>query len=264
MTPPDRNRRLRFRFTKVGKVRFTSHRDVARLWERALRRAELPVALTEGFSPRPKVHFGLALPTGYESDGEYLDVDLRRPEAEAIDPAELPERLSPLLPLGLDVVAAADVDPRTDSLQQAVTTCTWRIDVVGLAPAAVAAEAARLLAADQVTVVRQRKGKELTDDIRPDIVSIDVVGPLPGSDHAAGDHGSGNGHGGADHGTVLVAELATQPRGLRPSELLSAFAPAPEEGLVRRTHQWITVDGARHEPLVADATWAGPPVVQAS
>ena len=85
MNPPDRNRRVRFRFSKVGKVRFTSHRDVARLWERALRRAELPVALTEGFSPRPKVHFGLALPTGYESDGEYLDVDLRRPEAEALD-----------------------------------------------------------------------------------------------------------------------------------------------------------------------------------
>ncbi|MGZ4693054.1 MAG: TIGR03936 family radical SAM-associated protein, partial [Acidimicrobiales bacterium] len=69
--------RVRFRFSKLGKIRFTSHRDVARLWERALRRAELPVALTEGFSPRPKVHFGLALSTSHESWGEYLDVDFR-------------------------------------------------------------------------------------------------------------------------------------------------------------------------------------------
>ena len=67
--------RLRLRFDKHGKVRFTSHRDVARIWERTLRRAALPVAYSEGFSPRPKLSFGLALSTGHESDAEYLDVD---------------------------------------------------------------------------------------------------------------------------------------------------------------------------------------------
>ena len=56
--------RIRFRFVKLGKIRFTSQRDVARMWERALRRAELPLAYTEGFSPRPQLSFGLALPTG--------------------------------------------------------------------------------------------------------------------------------------------------------------------------------------------------------
>ena len=61
---------VRLRYAKVGKVRWTSHRDAARIWERALRRAELAVAYTEGFSPRPRLHFGLALPTGYESDAE--------------------------------------------------------------------------------------------------------------------------------------------------------------------------------------------------
>ncbi len=54
--------RLRIRFAKMGRVRWTSHRDVARMWERALRRARLPMAYTEGFSPRPKLSFGLALP----------------------------------------------------------------------------------------------------------------------------------------------------------------------------------------------------------
>ncbi|MDQ1361654.1 MAG: hypothetical protein QOJ44_2031, partial [Acidimicrobiaceae bacterium] len=65
--------RIRFRFSKVGKVRFTSQRDVARMWERALRKARLPLAYTEGFSPRPQLSFGLALPTCSESIAEYLD-----------------------------------------------------------------------------------------------------------------------------------------------------------------------------------------------
>ena len=76
---PERARlseRVRFRFAKLGKIRFTSHRDVARMWERALRRAGLPVAYIGGFSPRPQLSFGLALPTGRESLAEYLDVDV--------------------------------------------------------------------------------------------------------------------------------------------------------------------------------------------
>lgn len=69
--------KLRVRATKIGKVRFTSHRDAARMWERALRRAGLPVAFTEGFTPRPKISFGLALPTGAESIAEYVDIELQ-------------------------------------------------------------------------------------------------------------------------------------------------------------------------------------------
>ena len=63
--------RVRIRFAKLGKIRWTSHRDVARMWERAFRRVQLPVAYSAGFSPRPRVSFGLALPTGYESVAEY-------------------------------------------------------------------------------------------------------------------------------------------------------------------------------------------------
>jgi radical SAM-linked protein len=90
------------RFTKLGKVRFTSHRDVARLWERALRKAGVPVAYTGGFAPRPRLHFGLALPTGYESHAEYLDVDLTS------GLAGLPG-FSGLSGLGPDVTAGSDV-----------------------------------------------------------------------------------------------------------------------------------------------------------
>jgi radical SAM-linked protein len=232
---------VRLRFTKLGKVRFTSHRDLARLWERALRRAQLPVASTEGFSPRPKVHFGLALPTGYESLGEYLDVDLREPESASLDLDTLPEQLTPLFPEGITVDAAAVVDPKAPSLQESVTACEWRIEVPGLAPDAARREVDRLLAAQTIPVVRQRKGKEVHDDIRPYVLELVVAGPIPAL---------------AGPGTELRAVFGTQPRGLRPAELLAAFVPPVDEGRVCRLHQWITLEGERREPLSAAAVRA--------
>jgi radical SAM-linked protein len=220
--------RLRLRFAKLGKVRYTSHRDLARVWERALRRARLPIALTEGFSPRPKVHFGLALSTGYESLGEYLDVDLA--EGATVDPGTLPPLLSAVLPVGIDVQAAAEVDRRTASLQQAVTSCTWRVEVVDVDDGEAAAAVLAALDAPSLPLTRSRKGQEAVDDLRPHLRSLAVVGPT-------------------DRGVELEAELGTQPRTLRPSELVAVAFPGREEGRVRRTHQWIEHDGARWEPL---------------
>src|ERR1700685_4272752 len=99
-------RRVRFRFSKTGKIRFTSHRDVARMWERALRRSRLPVALSQGFSPHPLLSFGLALPTGCESHGEYLDARLDDAGPDDVPYDALPAVLTPLLPDGVVVQAA--------------------------------------------------------------------------------------------------------------------------------------------------------------
>ena len=159
--------RVRLRYRKLGKVRFTSHRDIARCWERALRRAELPVASTEGFSPRPKMHFGLALSTGHESLGEYLDVDLTDPEGAEVDLEALPERLTPLLPPGIDVEAVVVIDRSETSLQEAVTSCTWVIEVPGPSPEALTAAVDTILTATELPVIRERKGKKVADDLRP-------------------------------------------------------------------------------------------------
>ncbi|HQF94022.1 MAG TPA: TIGR03936 family radical SAM-associated protein, partial [Microthrixaceae bacterium] len=97
--------RIRLRFTKVGKIRFLGHRDLARCWERAIRRAELPMAYSEGFSPRPKLHYGLALPTGAESLAEYMDIDL----ATDIDIVGLDKLLSDGMPDGVDITGIAVV-----------------------------------------------------------------------------------------------------------------------------------------------------------
>lgn len=227
--------KVRLRFAKLGKVRWTSHRDVARMWERAVRRVDLRLAYTEGFSPRPKVSFGLALPTGAESVAEFLDVEL----ADGVQPdvAALPGRLSPAFPVGIDVLAATVVDER-GSLQEIVTSCRWEIEAAGAGVDVAAIEqcVAQALAAESLVVTRERKGQSATDDIRPAILSLAV---LP-----------------AGEGALLECELATQGRGLRPAELLRALDPRLEPGRVLRTHQWIQRDGAKWEPIPLPATAA--------
>jgi radical SAM-linked protein len=228
--------RVRIRFAKVGKLRWTSHRDLARMWERALRRARLPVVYTGGFSPRPKLSFGLALPTGAESSCEYLDVELAQADVEA-----LPGLLTPALPAGVDVLAAAALDDGAASLQQEVTSCTWELEVAGATRVELEEAVGETLDRASITVIRERKGHAVTDDIRPAILHLAVEGTVAPEPEAPA--------------TVLLrAELATQPRGLRPAELLAVLAPGLEEVRVRRTHQWIERDGARREPLPLGAT----------
>src|SRR4051812_14139804 len=116
---------VRVKYTKQGKVRWISHRDVARAFERALRIEQLPLAFTLGFSPRPKVSFGLALSTGYESQAEYLDLEL----AEPIELESLPARLTAALPIGLEVDAVVALEERAPALQEVVVAVTWQVEV---------------------------------------------------------------------------------------------------------------------------------------
>ena len=216
--------RVRIRFVKLGKIRWTSHRDVARMWERAFRRVQLPLAYSAGFSPRPKVSFGLALPTGHESVAEYLDVELAEeagvPGGPAFDVCTLPGRLSAALPLGVDATAAEVIAQGTPSLQEDVTSCTWRwaaapkegVDPLG--EERLAARVAAVLEASAVVITRTRKGEELTDDIRAGIGNLQLRGPV-GPDPS--------------DGVWLEADLACRPRTLRPSEVLVALHPGLEE-----------------------------------
>lgn len=231
--------RLRVRFTKLGKVRFTSHRDVARMWERAFRRAEVPVRYSEGFSPRPRLHFGLALSTGHESLAEFLDVDVMFDE-DALDAMALTHDLDAVLPEGITCVAVAPVEPGTPSLQEAVTSCTWQLDAQADDAGRVGHAVAGLLAAPEVLVERERKGKRVVDDLRPAVLSLELIGQVP--ERPVGE-------------VRLLAELCTQPRGVRPGELLAALGQEMEERRALRLAQWMSPDGARREePLPADAT----------
>jgi radical SAM-linked protein len=217
---------IRLRYTKNGKIRWIGHRDVARAMERAFRVAELPLAFSEGFSPHPKVSFGLALSTGHESDGEYLDLVL----VDDVDLDALPVRLTGALPEGLAVVGAAHLVDRAPALQEAVTAVAWRVTVAG-EPAATREAIERSLALPELMATRRRKGREVTEDVRPVIRRMHVV--------------AGN-----DRPPIVEMELHTQPRGAKPDEVLAVMDLTCVTA--RRTHQWIERDGARHEPLDAD------------
>lgn len=238
--------KLRVRHTKLGKVRFTSSRDAARIWERALRRAGLPVALSEGFTPRPKISFGLALPTGAESVAEYVDLDLR-PEVRAadVDVDSLAERLSEALPVGFDVLVVAE---RTDkgSLQDSVTACTWEFSHPRLT-AEDHRRACGLLAAPTLVLERERKGKRSADDVRPLILDLRYAD----LSESAPDDESLRTSGSEQFAGCLVADLATVGRGLRPAELAELAYPGHDARDIRalRTHQWTDGPDGRREVL---------------
>lgn len=255
-----RPNRIRIRFSKLGRIRFTSHRDVARVWERALRRTRLPVAYSEGFSPRPRLHFGLALATAHESWGEYLDVDLRHDVLLGVD-LDLDgmcDQLTAALPEGMAAQVVAPVAPGTPSLQEAVVSCQWLVELPGVAESDARAFVHQVLTAPELPVTRSRKEKIVRDDLRPAVLSLHVVDPQA--------HGP---LGFEPSGAVLAADLAAQPRACRPGELLQVFAAeggaaptgvVPVEGRVVRTHQWTLIDGERREPLPlygdGSAPWA--------
>lgn len=239
--------RLRLRYAKLGKVRFTSHRDVARIWERALRKAELPVALTEGFSPRPRLSFGLALPTGAESVAELLDVELAA--GVDADVHEVPARLTAVMPPGFEVTAAEVLGERGPSLQEDVVATRWELSLVGVDRDVVAAAARRVVDAEALPLERERKGERSVDDVRPAIEAIEVLGTS------------------TSEVVSLAAVLRTGGRGLRPHELAAVLVvdrdPLDVVSRVLRTHQWIERDGARRELLPLGAAVAAAPATAA-
>jgi hypothetical protein len=135
------------------------------------------------------------------------------------------------------VQAAVALDGRVTSLQQEVTSCSWRIDVPHLDLAQAETAVAAALAATSLVTTRTRKGTDVVDDVRPAILHLAVAGPSA-----------------VAPGSTLDADLATQPRSLRPAELVSAVLPSLDalqvlEARVLRTHQWIDHDGVRTEPI---------------
>ncbi|GAC1608155.1 MAG: TIGR03936 family radical SAM-associated protein [Mycobacteriales bacterium] len=163
--PPPTVQRVRLRYTKRGRLRFTSHRDIARAFERALRRAQVPMAYSAGFSPHPKISWVGAAPTGVASEAEYVEIGL----AERCDLAELARGLDESLPAGIDIVEAVDARSGT-SLPDRIEASRWEIRLPGLTTAAAAVRA--FLDADTILVERLTKNGPRTLDARAAVVSM--------------------------------------------------------------------------------------------
>ncbi|WBB82569.1 TIGR03936 family radical SAM-associated protein [Micromonospora sp. WMMD882] len=156
------------RYAKRGPLRFTSHRDFARAFERALRRAGAPIAFSQGFTPHPKISYASAAPTGVASEAEYLEIGLRAP----VDPAELRVALDAALSPGLDVLDA--VVAQGGSLADRMEASHWWIELPGVDAPALRAAVAAFTAAEQVLVERMTKQGRRTFDARAAVVRMDV------------------------------------------------------------------------------------------
>ncbi len=139
---PPTVQRIRLRFAKRGRLRFLSHRDVARSFERAVRRAGVPVAHSHGFSPHPRLSWVGAAPTGTASEAEYLEIGLTRP----VDPAELVSALDAALPDGIDVLEASVAEG--GALADRIDASRWLVELPGVAPGPAALGAGRAAGGD--------------------------------------------------------------------------------------------------------------------
>jgi radical SAM-linked protein len=167
--PPPVVQRLRIRYAKRGRLRFTSHRDFARAFERALRRAEVPMGYSAGFSPHPKISYAGAAPTGVASEAEYLEIGLAR----TCEPADVRAGLDAALPPGLDVVDVVEAEP--PGLAERLEASRWRISLPGVDPAAAQVAVAALLAADSALVERPTKDGTRVVDARAVVIALDVA-----------------------------------------------------------------------------------------
>lgn len=162
--------RVRIRYAKRGPLRFTSHRDFARAFERAVRRAGVPVAFSQGFTPHPKISYASAAPTGVASEAEYLEIGLR----ERVEPDELRRALDEALSPGLDVLDAVEAPVGSGSLADRIDASAWRVELPEVSESTARHAVAAFQAAPQVLVQRLTKQGRREFDARAAVAHIEV------------------------------------------------------------------------------------------
>jgi radical SAM-linked protein len=162
--------RLRIRYAKTGRARFASHRDFSRAFERALRRAGVPMAYSSGFSPHPRISYANASPTGAATDAEYLEIGLAR----VCDPGVLRQELNGTLPDGMAILEV--VEAAGGSLAEVLTASLWDITLADVAEVDLAAAVAALLASEAVSVQRLTRTGLRDFDARAPILALTVQG----------------------------------------------------------------------------------------
>jgi radical SAM-linked protein len=160
--------RIRLRYAKRGRMRFTSHRDFGRALERAARRAAIPVAYSSGYTPHPRISYLGASPTGAASEAEYAEISLTEP----LSPEDVRTALDAALPEGIDVVDAVVAGP--GPLADRIEASVWDITLSDIPVASAAAAVDAFLALDSVEVSRMTKKGLRTFDCRAAVIHADV------------------------------------------------------------------------------------------
>ena len=233
--------RLFVRYSKRGKMRFASHRDIARAVERGVRRAGLPVAHSAGFTPHPKISYSGGAPTGAASEAEYLEISL----TEGLDPAVVRDRLDAALPDGIDVIEVADLAavqaPQLEASE-------WQVVLPGVSPEMAASAAEVFLAAAHAEVDRLTSNGVRRLDTRAAVVSLEV------GQRAVAD-------GDQDCATLRMVVRHLTPA-VRPEDILVALrrlsAPEPSSPpVVTRQAQFPLAEGQRGADAAVGSDGAG-------
>jgi radical SAM-linked protein len=197
--------RIQITFSKQGALRYTGHLDLHKLWERAARRAELPLAYSQGFHPQPKMNLASALPLGFSSRCEVLDMRLERD----IPLEGLSRVLNETLPTGLQVAQIEQVDDRAPALQTQVVSAEYEVRMIESAfPSDVKRKIESVMATE--SIIRTRREKEY--DLRPLIEELNFIDD-----------------------TITMRLAAREGATGRPEEVLDMLGIAFEETRIERT-----------------------------
>lgn len=233
--------RLRLRYAKRGRLRFSSHRDFQRALERALRRAEVPMAYSAGFHPHPKVSYANAAPTGVASEAEYVEIGL----ASACDPQAVAAALDAALPPGLDILEA--VQAATPDFAARLEASVWEIELREVAVDEAAQAAGALMAVPEALVERLTREGVRRFDARGAVVALEA---RPGAQGCA----------------ILTLVVRHGTPSVRPDDVISALRLVadlvpPKPPRVTRLAQGPLVEGgpAVADPLAPDRAASHPP-----
>lgn len=203
--------RLRITFGKNGPLKYTSNLDVAKIWERVLRRADLPLLYTRGFNTRPRIQLAMPLPLGISSECEILDIALR--EQIRFAEAALTAQLLDVAPQGLTIQSIVEVDPRASTLHSLVDSAEYRIRFLDEIDADQLSQRINgILAKESIIVERFRKRKRSVMDVRPLILALYL-----------------------DENDDLIAHLSVGDRGnMRPDHLIELLQLADRHHAIHR------------------------------
>ena len=203
--------KLRITFGKSGPLKYTSSLDVAKIWERVLRRAGLPILYTQGFNTRPRLQLAMPLPLGITSECEILDIALR--ETIVLQREELTQCLLQVAPAGLSIHDIQDIDLRESTMQSRILSAEYRVNFLDpVDPALLDQRIHEILKRKTIVVERIRKRRRSVMDLRPLIIDLRV-----------------------DRNSDLIAHLSVGDRGnLRPDQLIEQMGLADYHHAVHR------------------------------
>jgi radical SAM-linked protein len=210
--------RWRLVFSRGEDARYLSHLDAIKLWERAFRRGEIPVAMTEGFSPRPRLAFAAPLQLGMLAEHELADLFL----SDRLTAPDLRDRLAACMPAGYEILDMHDVWVGAAAIATQLAAADYRLSLIGAPPEELAEAAARLMEAESLPRERRREAKPIPYDLRPLLLSLSIR-PAEGSWTAADAGPAAEGE--LPRAVLRTRVVHTQDRGTgRVTEVVAALA----------------------------------------